>query len=78
MKAETYATSDIALAAYFISKGYKIVDVDTATRGRSWFVVEETEHRIADMFAFFNRKASVEPVAFLENLKNLKAMATSK
>lgn len=73
MPTETFRTSDIALAAYLLTSGYRLQGVEA---GRpATFVFDEALDLSDRQIEFVNGQATVEPSSFLNNLKNLKAMA---
>ena len=67
-------TSDLFLTAYLTLKGHIIKDVQTDTGGQATFVVEETPTTRTDMLDFFNRQSTVEPMAYIDQMKVLKSM----
>jgi len=74
MKDELYRTSDIALAAYLSMKGYPILDVSFGEDNKATFQYEDGPGRSKETLMFFNRQTQVEPIAFLNHVKSLKAM----
>jgi len=77
MNAEIYKTSDIALAAYLSMNGYPILDVTFNGDRKAVFQFEDEAGRREHVLKFFNRNTTVEPIAFLDHVKSLKAMLTS-
>ncbi len=72
-----FRTPDIALAAYLILSGYSLHSISQSNRGRATFLLQRTPDLDRNAIDFVNRRASVEPLAFLDTLKTLKAMASS-
>lgn len=68
-----FRTSDLALAAFLRLQDYLINDVHTES-GRASFSFEDDTKRESLVFQFFNRKTTVEPLAFLEQIRNLKSL----
>lgn len=74
MTLPTFDTSDIALAAYLSLMGKELTDVKRISGQRFTFRFLDYSGREADFMRFLNRKVTVEPNAFLDHLKSLKAM----
>ena len=64
--------SDLTLAAFLANRRHQIVRIEP-NGGRSIFVFRATPELERDELAFFNRAAAVEPLAFAETLRYLKA-----
>jgi len=77
MNADVYKTSDIGLAAYLSMNGYPILDVTFNGDRKAVFQFEDEAGRREHVLKFFNRNTTVEPIAFLDHVKSLKAMLTS-
>ncbi len=67
-------TSDLGLAAYLSHIGHKLVSVPMANGGRAVFTFEHSREIEEDILQYFNRKACVEPLGFLETHRNLKGL----
>jgi hypothetical protein len=70
------ALTDLHLAAYLAMRGHRLIGIE-ANRERTVFVFEPTVALEKDTLTFFNRKASVEPLAYAEQLRHFKAIAVS-
>lgn len=76
MPNRNFRTTDIALAAYLLTIGYRLKGVEA---GRpATFVFDEAADLSDRRIEFVNGQATVEPSSFLNNLKNLKAMANGR
>lgn len=76
MLTETFRTSDIALAAYLLTSGYRLHGVDPGRPAA--FVFDKVADLSDRQIEFVNGLAMVEPSSFLNNLRNLKAMANGR
>jgi len=74
MSHELYQTSDIALAAYLVIRGYSIANVSHDQSNKATFHFQDKPEREHHVLEFFNRQAVVEPVSFLDHVRGLKAM----
>jgi len=66
--------ADIALVSYLACKGHKIKKIKRG-KGKSLFVFDDTESLEADIMAYLNREATVDPLKFHETMRNLKSQA---
>lgn len=73
-----YQTYDLSLAAYLILKGNSVESVTLDGKHRAAFTFKGFKENDKEILTFYNRKAKVEPVAFLQQIKSLKAMISSK
>lgn len=73
-----FQTSDIALAAYLVLRGYTLAGVNQVNRYKATFKFDGDPDGDGEILKFFNRKAKVEPNSFLEQVKSLKAMVSSR
>ena len=64
-------TSDLPLAG-FLSLRYPVKRIETNGGGRSTFVFETSDGLEEDVLTFLSRRASVEPMTFLEQVRALK------
>ena len=78
MAQNNFRTSDIALASYLIIRGYSVADIVRDSGTRATFCFEDQPDRASQVLEFFNRQAVVEPLAFLDNVKSLKAMLSNR
>jgi hypothetical protein len=65
-----YYTSDLYLAAYLKTKGFKFA-VDKL-KSKSNFVFQETPELISNVNEYLTEKGSCEPLAFTNAIKNIK------
>jgi len=72
---DEYKTSDLALASYLIIRGHEFLGLEDSLvkNGRQGFRFEKNDLQEADIMLFINRRASVEPCVFLDQMKTLKA-----
>ncbi len=70
-----FRTTDLTLAAYLSFMQYQLHKVEVDDRGRATFIFEAYDRQCIDDSAglFLNRNASVEPTAFMERIRALKA-----
>jgi len=66
--------TDIALVAYLVTSGFKIIRIDKRT-GKSIFHFSDTEVLEEHTLKFFNHEAIVDPLQFSETLRNLRSYA---
>lgn len=64
---------DLALASYLVTIGHKILSFKPE-RNKVIFVFEDSNNLEADILSFINRRASVDPLSFAEQMRNLKAL----
>ena len=74
MKSE-FRTSDLTLSAYLKVSGVELIDVFSVGRGKSEFVFQDTDRRQKLVIDYLNNRATVDPLAYMNTLKSLKAMA---
>ena len=72
-----HSIGDLTLGTYLRHRGHKILKIDRDGQ-RSIFVFAATPALEADILAFYNGEARVEPLAFTELLRNLKAAAMAQ
>jgi hypothetical protein len=67
--------SDLALCAYLSTLGYKLTSTPTNSYGnRTIFIFEASQKMETDILNFYNRTARIDPLAFIETFRNLKAL----
>lgn len=64
-------TSDLPLAAYLALR-YPLVRIDRSGGERSVFVFESAPELEQDTLLFLGRRATVEPINYLEQVRSLK------
>ncbi len=74
MPHELFRTSDLALTAYLMVKGYAIKGIECDGNGKGTFLIEDKPQRQGHMLEFFNHQALIEPLVYLDQIKSLKAM----
>lgn len=70
----TFETTDIALAAYLLTKEFPISRTIKKEANKYIFIFENRDQCQCQMKKFFHHEALVDPVNFMNNLKNLKTM----
>ena len=73
-----FRTADIALAVYLVLRGYRLSGIDHIGHNKGAFRFEGDPDGDGEILKFVNRKAKVEPNSFLEQVKSLKAMVSSR
>ena len=73
MQIEEKIVIDLALTAYLNCIGHKFLAI-TQTGKKFEFRFKNSSKLEADILAFYNRQAKVDPLAFAETFRNLKAM----
>jgi hypothetical protein len=73
MRKEPFTTSDLPLAAFLKLQDYSITQVNTEN-GRAFFSFDDRTNRGDLILQFFNRKTKVEPLAFLQQIRDLKSL----
>lgn len=66
--------SDLALATFLSVTGHKLSSTPNISGRRAIFIFEASEKLEKDILEFYNRTARVDPLAFAETFRNLKAM----
>ena len=74
MKEKCYCTSDLSLAAYLLVKGFPLSGIRRVSSTKASFEFEDSRDREEEVLQFFNRNRFVEPLAYWESVKILKAM----
>jgi len=69
-----FSTSDLPLAAYLKLQNYSIARIQRAGDGRASFVFHDNPERGELLLKFFNRETEIEPLAFLDQIRNLKSL----
>lgn len=67
---ETYVTSDLYLAAFLKTKGYKYVV--EKLKSKSNFIFESSPELLNNVNGYLTEKGSCEPLAFTNAIKNIK------
>lgn len=71
MKSDERRVSDLALAAYLALR-HPLVRIEASGGGRAAFVFTASATLEADAMAFLSRRATVEPLAYSEQIRFLK------
>jgi hypothetical protein len=74
MSSPLFRTTDLALAAYLTINGYRVCRTEVDAHGKGTFIISDQPDRPTRVLEFFNRRAEVEPLAFLDQVKTLKAL----
>lgn len=74
MPHDVFGTSDLGLVAYLLLCGYAIRQIEMDSHGKGTFNISDKPDRPSRVLDFFNRRATVEPLAFLDQIKTLKAL----
>jgi len=69
----SFSTSDIALSAVLKVSEFKLLRVNR-DGGRAVFVFKDRPERPETVMRFINREMKVEPLRFLEEVRNLKSL----
>lgn len=70
----TFSTSELPLSAFLILNRFELLTVDKEHQGRATFHFHDKTERPNLVLRYFNKKATVEPLAFLEEIRNLKGL----
>jgi len=69
-------TTDLYLSAYLMAKGYKLIEVDSKKKcSFSFEISNQIEKDIQD---YFNELGSVEPLRFVNAIRNIKTLIFTK
>ena len=68
-----YRTTDFYLACFMCCNDYELVDVEPQGR-RSVFVFRDKPGRRDELLRFYNNEGAIRPLAFVDAIKNLKAL----
>ena len=74
---EKYQTSDLYLAAYLLSMGLELLDVDRSDRRRCNFVFADREDRAELVHSFMVGRATANVPDFVYHLKKAKRLLYS-
>ena len=70
---KNFCTSDLVLSALLKVNDFKLLRLDRDGK-KSVFVFEEKEERPEIVMRFINRAMTVEPIRFMEEIRNLKSL----
>ena len=73
--AEKWRTCDMKSVAFLLYAGFPVAAVGK-DQGRVFFDFADTEERGAAVLSFWNKKTTVEPVAFTDSLSRARDMVT--
>ncbi len=68
-----FSTADIALSAVLKIKEFKLTRINRDS-GKTFFVFEDKPDRSDLVMRFVNREMLVEPIRFMEEIRNLKSL----
>ena len=77
MKSKTWSTKDLATASFFVMKGMRLVDC-VKDGNKVIFVFEDSPEREKLLMGYLNNEVTVAPQAFLNAIRNMKAMIYNK
>ena len=81
-ESRVYKTADIVLAAALIEKGMQVKDVEPIAEKKKHdiyrFVFEDTDERHSFILTFTSKGFLVEPISFMNNIRNLKQLIKEK
>lgn len=66
--------TDIALVAYLVCEGYKMLRIDRRKDKSDFYFENSSEIEVATL-KYFNHEAKVDPLRFSETLRNLRSYA---
>lgn len=69
-----FITRDLPLVAFLKLQNYSLIEINRENGGRASFTLKDDKKRQALMLQFFNKETSVEPLTFLDQIRNLKAL----
>lgn len=69
-----YETKDLYLAAFLRAKSFRLRDVKRNGTREAVFVFEDRPDREALLLAYYNNEGSIEPLAYVNAWKDLKAL----
>ena len=70
---KNFCTSDIAIAAFLVTKGHKLIKADRDSRGQFFFNFKEEESIQSDVISFL----SSECFAYDNNMRMLRSLVKS-
>lgn len=70
---KNFSTSDIALSAALKINDFKLLRVNRDGSNKAVFVFEDKPERPETVMRFANRELTVEPLRFMEEVRNLKS-----
>ena len=71
---DKFETSDFYLAVYFKSKGNKLIDTRQMPKTNKVIFSFEYDSQDLETKKFYNKECSMEPVAFISAIRELKGM----
>ena len=71
---QTYESRDLFLAAYLKAKGYPIREVRRNGNRKAVFVFEDRPERELEILDYYNGRGSIQPLAYVNAWKDLKAL----
>jgi len=70
----SFITSDLSLVAFLKLQNYAVLRIDHQNGGRASFTLQDQTGREELVLRFFNRETTIEPLGFLDQIRNLKAL----
>jgi len=68
-----YLTCDLYLAAFLMAQKFDLLHI-RRKNGRVYFAFRESTERNNASYKYYTRAAVIEPLSFVDSIKNLKAM----
>lgn len=69
-----FCTSELPLSAFLILNQFELLKVEKERGGRASFHFRDKSERSNLVLRYFGKKAEVEPVSFLEEIRSLKGL----
>ncbi|MCJ7459872.1 MAG: DUF5659 domain-containing protein [candidate division Zixibacteria bacterium] len=69
-----FSTSELALSAFLILNRFELSDIEKDREGRATFHLNDKPERPELVLKYFGKDTTVEPLSFLEEIRNLKAL----
>lgn len=73
-----FTTADLGLVAFLTLQKYTLSKIDSNDGGRAFFTLRDDSKREALVLQFFNKQTTVEPLTFLDQIRNLKSLIRQK
>jgi len=71
---KTYETADFYLTAFLLSKGLQLISTRQVGPKKILFILKDTPQRKEFISDFYSGKATINPLAYQNQLKNLKSL----
>lgn len=74
MPKRLFTTADLPLVAFLRLNNYSISKIQREDGGRAFFTLEDDSKRETLVLKFFNRETTIEPLSYLDQIRNLKSL----